>query len=262
MSPGWRIWTSGTLGLPTVEDIVADLRSCGVATDPKNTNIFYSYGANNKKVVKNVINVNRFIQANPDLNAKSINHILPQSWYIALKEKYPGADSGGSMVQKAFNARNSQAYAKVSHDEVYVLIGGGVNIYTEPTVQATPGGENLRWVGRHNVWYDYEFRTLQMNQQVTAIYTVNAETLQVDRTPDGSWVRGRHGQNAAHHVDANTVTSTSLTRQKVAYLRAHPEECGNFENDWISQNQNWFSQDQWCSSFSSSFSFSSYPGQG
>lgn len=32
------------------------------------------------------------------------------------------------------------------------------------------------WRGAHNVWSDFEFATLQANEAVTAIYTVDSET--------------------------------------------------------------------------------------
>lgn len=194
-SSGWNI--NKAQDMPTVQDIVADLKLCGIITAEGVTTVFYSFNGG-------LTNAKRFQQANPSFKAKQINEVLPESWYTALDKFNMG--TAQSAAQQAFIARTSQALATVSKGNVYLVADPSANIYTIPM---TPPEPDQRWKGPHNVWYDYEFATLQDNTAVTAIYTVNSGNLSIDKSETGSWVRDRDSKDAPG-IDANTVTKESI----------------------------------------------------
>lgn len=145
---GWSVYKNAK-PMPTVEDIVADIRLCGILNAETST-VFYSYNGQYS-------NAKKFIAANPDLKAKTINDVLPESWYDALGQ-VPGLDSASGMARTAWIARTSQALATASSGDAYLVADPSANIYTVPYEDQ---GENA-WKGAHNVWYDYEFATLQV----------------------------------------------------------------------------------------------------
>jgi hypothetical protein len=101
---GWGLYRSRSQILPTVQEIAADLRLCGIANDPKNTNVFYSFAANWDFATERAtqpLRVQVFIEKNPGFNAKTINHLMPESWYLAIGQKFPEANKPGSMGQRA-----------------------------------------------------------------------------------------------------------------------------------------------------------------
>ena len=202
-SDGWNIYKATTF--PTVQNIVDDLKLCGIVTADDATTLFYSFAGK-------LSNAQRFQKANPDLNAKQINDVMPGSWYDALG-KFPGMASEQGNEQMVWVARSSQALAKVSKGKVYLVASPTANIYTTPFVDP-----NNAWKGAHNVWYDYEFGTLQENTDVTGIYTVNSETLAIDDSVTGSWVRDRNpqGDKAAVNINADTVTADTIAAQKAS----------------------------------------------
>lgn len=202
VSTGWNVYKATSM--PTVEDIVADLQLCGIITASDVQTVFYSFNGG-------LTNAKRFQDANPSLNLKQINQVLPDSWYAALV-KFPALGQAQSPAQMAWVARTSQALAKVSKNKVYMVADPSANIYTVPYTPPKPDA----WKGPHNVWYDYEFATLQANTDVTGIYTVNSNTLAVDDSTTGSWVRGRDAADAPG-IDANTVTGASIQAQIDAY---------------------------------------------
>jgi hypothetical protein len=128
----------------------------------------------------------------------------------------------------------------VATGEVY-LVAQDANIYTKPY---TPDRDNpdVAWIGPHNVWYDYEFATLQRNPAVTKIYTVNALTFEIDRSDSASWLRGHpSAEDAESHIDANTITPKSLQDQKDEFIKpkskpenTRPDQCA----DPSTSNQN------------------------
>jgi hypothetical protein len=186
---GWHVYKADPF--PTVEDIANDLKLCGIAG--ANPSLFYSFGGGYS-------NATKFQKANPHLNLKTLNDIMPNSFYNALG-KFPNMGNE-QPAQKAFIARMSQAFASVSKGEVYLVANEDANIYTTPR----PDDKNP---DARNVWYEYEFGELQRNDEVTAIYTVSSKTFAVDKSDAGSWVRSRTpypGDAAAVYINADTVS--------------------------------------------------------
>lgn len=147
------------------------------------------------------------------LNVKTIDTVMPQTWYDAMLGHEWSDTLGSTSGQSAWVARNSQAIARVATGKVYLVASPTANIYTVPF--SNPAD---KWMGAHNVWYDYEFRTLQMNPAVTGIYTVNSETLVIDESLTGSWVKSRTppGDDAALYIDADDVTPATIEAQEAA----------------------------------------------
>ncbi|KAF3765370.1 hypothetical protein M406DRAFT_67825 [Cryphonectria parasitica EP155] len=224
---GWGVYKSASL--PTVEVIEADLRLCGIVTAPDSTMLFYSFGAGSPAA-------RAFATKYPDLKAKNINDVMPESWFQALTKFPELTEQAKGSGQQAWVARSSQALAKAASGEVYLLAKTPTNIYTLPY---DTNDKDWGWRGPHNVWSDYEFATLQANPDVTAIYTVtpiyppDAEDtdpptdFQIDKTGAGSWVRSRNpqGGNAAYNVNANTVTKDSIDKLKADWKPTNPALC-------------------------------------
>lgn len=138
---GWNIYAPIARGeLPSVADILADIRLCGIL-NAQTTTVFYSFAAEREDALK-------FAAANPNLQAKTISDLLPNSWYENVA-KIPGIDQSYGVVQMAWTARNSQALAQASHGNTYCVVDGGVNIYTVPKIADK---KELHWRGPHNVW--------------------------------------------------------------------------------------------------------------
>jgi hypothetical protein len=208
---GWSVYEHAT-PMPKVEHIVADIKLCGILTAETST-VFYSFNGGYSRAKK-------FVEENAGLKGKTINDVLPDSWYEALGE-VPGLNSASGLARTAWVARTSQALATASSGDAYLVADPSANIYTVP-FQAE--GENA-WKGAHNVWFDYEFATLQNNDDVKGIYTVNAETLAINSNPEGSWVRDRdpQGDQAGNHVNADDVTAETLQKQKDEYEEEQEE---------------------------------------
>jgi hypothetical protein len=212
---GWNVYKHAK-PMPSVSDIAADIKLCGILSD-KTSTVFYSFNGGYS-------NAKEFMKKNPDLNGKTINDVLPEIWYTALG-KVPGLASPAGMARTAWIARTSQALATASRGDAYLVADPSANIYTVPY---TDKGEN-DWKGPHNVWFDYEFATLQNNNAVKGIYTVDSKFHAVDKSATGSWVRNRtpQGRKAGNHINANKVTAASLQKQKDDYNKG---DCGDLSN--------------------------------
>ncbi|KAF1976977.1 hypothetical protein BU23DRAFT_596503 [Bimuria novae-zelandiae CBS 107.79] len=211
---GWNIYKNAK-PMPRVEDIVADIKLCGLLSEGTST-VFYSFAGG-------YTNAQAFIKKHPDLNGKTINDVLPESWYDALGQ-IPGMSNAAGLARTAWIARTSQALAAASSGNAYLVADPSANIYTVPWTDK--GGENA-WKGPHNVWYDYEFATLQRNPAIDAIYTVNSKTRDIKQAAADTWVRSpRQGEDAGNHVNANTVTPETLKAQKDAWTKAQEEQAG------------------------------------
>lgn len=201
-------------GVPTVEQIAADYELCGICTDPKNNNLFYTFGGGEEKIKK------AYQKAKPDLNLKALSDCMPQVWIEAVAKVVPKMVNELSAEAQLWTARHSQAYAKVAQGDVYVLTNGiGSTEEEKATIYTVPWkNKKFPWQESHNVWYDYEFRTLQQNSKVNSIFTVQTKVDVKDMVPDrvgnGAWTRNpAHGEQAANHVDANKVTVEEIQKK-------------------------------------------------
>jgi hypothetical protein len=201
---GWGIAKHKTF--PTVEQIMADYKLCGICSDPNARHLFYSFGGGTTAATK-------FKNENKELNLKVMADCMPQS-FVQAGNLLPGMEKPNGAAQSLWIARNSQAFAKLASGDVYVITNGKGSEAEKATIYTSPYFNQIHpWMGQHNVWYDYEFGALQRNHQVTAIYTVqnHHNPLVADKHGNGAWVRNpAHGENAAHYVDANRVTMATI----------------------------------------------------
>ncbi|CAI6229907.1 unnamed protein product [Periconia digitata] len=218
---GWNI--SKNKPWPKVEDIVADIKLCGLLKSDTPT-AFYSFGGGYSNAVK-------FQEKYPDKKAVTINDIMPDIWYTAANAAAPGIETPYSPAAQVWSARVSQALATASSGDAYVICKNA-NIYS------TPWGTDDRdfaFRGQHNVWFDYEFATLQRNSAINGIYTVAHDTLAIDDSVEGSWVRDRspQGEKAKNHENANDATEEKYKKQKKEWEDANPipgQDCGEASN--------------------------------
>jgi hypothetical protein len=66
---GWNVYKHPK-PMPSVSDIAADIKLCGILSDETPT-VFYSFNGGYS-------NAKEFIKKNPDLNGKTINDVLPK----------------------------------------------------------------------------------------------------------------------------------------------------------------------------------------
>ncbi len=191
LSPSER-WACEEDGLqfPTVECLVQDVITCGNVKDK--SCVFYSMGAEG-------IDARTF--AAQDLNGQGVTfHMALDGSYMKRVMDNPvfdiasSARNAGNLSRKDIYIRKlSQALASVCKNDAYLMVlkrngdGGGVGIHQTPWVHPKMPSRYMK----DNVWEDHELPSLQLNDRVPRIYSVDMSNNN-ERHED--WVRGRDPQ--------------------------------------------------------------------
>ena len=164
------------IDFPTVECLVADMKTCGLIGAGGRSTVFYSMGATT---------VQARTKFRDTLNPKGImfNDALDENYwnkvFDAPKFHLDQAERTTILV-----ARYAEAMATVSTGEAFIVVlkyngdGGGQGAYQLPKDTSNP-----------NVWRTYEFPTLQRNPAITKVTSVdlsNNQHQQVDWQPNNN----------------------------------------------------------------------------
>lgn len=149
------------IDFPTVDCLVADMRTCGLIGQGGRPTVFYSFGATT---------VQARTQFRDTLTPKGVmfNDAIDENyWNTVLNVQKFHMDIQARMT--VLVARYAEAMATVSTGEVFFVVknfngdGGGQGAYQMP-LPGNPGP---------NVWRAYEFPTLQRNSGVTRVTSVD-----------------------------------------------------------------------------------------
>lgn len=153
---GWAC-AAPSVTFPTVECIIADLRSCGIfGTGPT---VFYSFGAETTQVRAGFRN-----KLNPP--GVMFNDALGDEWWLGpksvpLQRLDFRLDDANRMVY--FRNLFSVAMAQASVGEVFIVVKSRTSEATPPGL---PGASQNPKTSP-NLWRDFEFPTVQRNAAIT-----------------------------------------------------------------------------------------------
>jgi hypothetical protein len=157
---GWAC-SDPSLTFPTVECIVADIKSCGnIGTGPT---VFYSFGAT-------TIQVRTGFRDKLTPPGVMFNDALGEEWWaevIAGRQDF--FISGTGARSDYFRNLFAVAMAQASSGEVFIVT-------KSRTGDAVPPGQPGAYqnpISSPNIWRDYEFPTLQINPGVTKVTSVD-----------------------------------------------------------------------------------------
>ena len=203
------------LPFPTVDCLVADMRTCGVVGQGGAQTVFYSFGCTTVIARTNV----RDTLTPPGVMFNDA--LLGDDEYLRMIYTHPNyamsdttnKNPQGMTRQNVFVARYSEALATVSTGAILFVVnardngqqGGGLGAYQNPLPSDVIP----------NAWRTYEFPTLQRNPDVTSVTSIDATngfTRTVDWQPNNNDEELPPSNAASLAVPAAAVSKMKIKR--------------------------------------------------